>query len=119
MWEDLRPDIRKYEEEEKTEFKCPLLGIRCLYCPMALIGCPVAASDLRKLRGEGKGILGIVLEGLIGEKGILRGVLERLEGALSLIRPLIEALMRILTPLIEPLIKRSLATFRGSVSPTA
>jgi hypothetical protein len=34
-------DIRKYEAEKGTKVKC--FGVmRCLYCPMSAVGCPIA-----------------------------------------------------------------------------
>ena len=40
-WRPRSDDIRKYEAEKGTKVKC--FGVmRCLYCPMSAVGCPVA-----------------------------------------------------------------------------
>jgi hypothetical protein len=43
----LRTDMRKYEAEKETKVRCPILRLRCLYCPMSYIGCPIARRSMK------------------------------------------------------------------------
>jgi hypothetical protein len=44
----VRADIRKYETEKKTKFKGTIWPhIRCLYCGMSFVGCPIARKSLK------------------------------------------------------------------------
>jgi len=42
----LRADIRKYEAEKGTKVRC-FTRIRCLYCPMSFLGCPIARRAMK------------------------------------------------------------------------
>ncbi len=48
----LRADIRKFEAEHNTRFRCSISGFPCLYCPVTFFGCYAARRVL-----EGRGIV--------------------------------------------------------------
>jgi hypothetical protein len=48
----LREDLRRYEAEHDTEFRCMALPVRCLKCPMTYVGCPVARQRLAEMTGR-------------------------------------------------------------------